>query len=233
MTPGPPFAPDAVVFDLDGLLIDSEGAWARASRWVVEDLGGIWHDGVHRRLLGSGPTEAARIVAEHLGCGHDPVAVAERMLAAAETEFAAGLDVRPGALDLVSALHGRVPLAVATNSVRILAEQALDGVALSGWFETIVCADDVAAPKPAPDPYLQACVDCGARPRRSVALEDSPAGTHAARSAGLWVIGCPSLPGVALPAADVVVASLADIDPAALVQSGRVAGSRGSRDRPT
>ncbi|MEX0659268.1 MAG: HAD family phosphatase [Egibacteraceae bacterium] len=214
--PAPPFPPDAVVFDLDGLLVDSEDAWARASRRVVEDLGGCWQDAVHRRLLGSGPAEAARIVAGYLGGGHDPEAVAARMLAAAEAEFANGLVARPGALALVRALHGRLPLGVATNSVRVLAERALESVALSSWFETLVCADDVAAPKPAPDPYLLACANCDARPGRSVALEDSPAGSHAAQRAGLWVIGCPSLPGVVLPAADVVVASLADVDAAVL-----------------
>ncbi|MEX0658070.1 MAG: HAD-IA family hydrolase, partial [Egibacteraceae bacterium] len=153
--------------------------------------------------------------------------------AAAQARCGAGLDARPGAIELVKALHRRVPLAVATNSVRRLAEHALESVALAGWFGAVVCADDVAAPKPAPDPYALACARLGATSERSVALEDSPTGTRSAKAAGLWVIGCPSLPGVALPAADVVVASLTDVDPAALFQSGRVAGSRGSRDSPT
>lgn len=230
---GPPHSVDAVVFDLDGLLIDSEDAWARATRRVVEDLGGHWDDAVHRLLLGTGPDAAARIVVEYLGGRHRPEAVAARMLAAAIAEFAGGLEPRPGARDLVTALHGLLPLAVATNSSRVLAERALACVGLAGMFETVVTADDVIAPKPAPEPYLLACVGCGARPERSVALEDSPAGTQSARAAGLWVIGCASLPDVALPAADVVVGSLAEVDPAALVQSVRVAGSRGSRDRPT
>lgn len=231
--PAPPFPPDAVVFDLDGLLVDSEGAWARATRRVVEDLGGPWDDGVHRLLLGTGPDAAARIVAAHLGHRHGPDAVAARMLVAAADEFATGLDPRPGALHLVAALHGRLPLAVATNSSRVLAEPALASSGLAGRFEAVVCADDVVAPKPAPEPYAKACAACGARAGRSVALEDSPAGTQSARAAGLWVIGCPSLPGVALPAADAVVASLAEVDADVLVQSARGTGSRGSRDRPT
>lgn len=232
LTPGPPDPPDAIVFDLDGLLIDSEGAWARASQQVVEDLGGLWDEGVHRRLLGTGPAAAALVVAEYLGNRHDPAQIATRMLAAAVTEFGRGLDPRPGATDLVVALHGRLPLAVATNSSRMLAEHALSAVGLAERFETVVCADDVTAPKPAPEPYAQACAGCGARPGRSVALEDSPAGVQSATAAGLWVIGCPSLPDVTL-SAHAVIASLADIDPDVLVQSGRGMGSRGSRDRPT
>lgn len=229
----PPHVPDAVVFDLDGLLVDSEDAWARASRQVVEELGGVWDDAVHRRLLGTGPAAAALLLAEYLGARHDPGDVARRMLAAATVQFAAGLEPRPGALALVAALHGRLPLAVATNSSRTLAQVALASVGLAEAFETVVCADDVAAPKPAPDPYLLACAHCAARPTRSVALEDSPAGTRSARTAGLWVIGCPSLPDVDLTAAHALVGSLVDVDADALVQSGRVEGSRGSRDSPT
>lgn len=227
-----PFVPDAVVFDLDGLLVDSEHGWRRATRRVVLDLGGLWDDAVHDLVLGTGPAEAAQVVATYLGDGHHPEDVAHRMLAAAHDEFAAGLDMRGGALDLVKGLYGRLPLAVATNSPRVLADRALGSTGLSGFFEMVVTADDVAAPKPAPDPYAAACAGCGARPQRSVALEDSPAGTLSARAAGLWVIGCPSLPGVALPAAHTVVASLHDVDADALLQSWP-AGSRGSRDRPT
>lgn len=233
MPPSPPFLPDAVIFDLDGLLVDSEGAWALATRRVVEDLGGRWDDAVHRLLLGSGPLAAAAIVSEYLEHRHPPEAVAARMLTAAADQFAAGLDPRPGAMDLVRALHGRVPLGVATNSSRVLAERALASSGLAGRFEALVCADDVAAPKPDPEPYALACAGCGARPERSVALEDSPTGAASASAAGLWVIGCPSLSGVALDAADVVVSSLEEVDAAALLQSVRAAGSRGSRDSPT
>lgn len=217
----PPFRPEAVVFDLDGLLVDSEEAWRRATRRVVEDLEGRWDDAVHRLLLGSGPVEAARVLAEHLGDGHEATDIGPRLLAAARVEFAAGLVPRPHALELVRALHGRLPLAVATNSHRTLAEHALAGAGLAPWFDTVVCAEDVAAAKPAPDPYALACAGCGARPARSVALEDSPPGTMSAKAAGMWVIGCPSIVGVSLPAADVVVGSLTEIDADLLVRGPR------------
>lgn len=214
----PPFRPEAVVFDLDGLLVDSEDAWRRATRRVVEDLDGSWDDAVHRLLLGSGPAEAARVLAEYLGSRHEAADIGRRLFAAASVEFANGLQTRPHALELVRALHGRLPLAVATNSQRALADRALAGTGLAPWFDVVVCADDVSAPKPAPDPYALACAGCGARPARSVGLEDSPAGTMSAKAAGLWVIGCPSLVGVSLPAADVVVDSLSEVDAALLAR---------------
>lgn len=208
----PPFMPEAVVFDLDGLLVDSEDAWRRATQRVVQDLDGRWDDAIHRLLLGSGPEEAARVLAEYLGNRHEATDIGSRLFAAASTEFANGIRLRPHARDLVRALHGRLPLAVATNSLRALADRALAGTGIAPWFETVVCADDVTAAKPAPDPYAMACAGCGADPSKSVALEDSPTGTMSAKAAGMWVIGCPSVAGVSLPAADVVVSSLTEVD---------------------
>lgn len=228
-----PADPQAVVFDLDGLLVDSEPAWARADRRVVEDLGGRWEDGLHRRLVGRGPLEAAAVVAAFLGNRHRPEEIAVRVLAAVEDEFDGGLRARPGAVALVTALHGRMPLAVATNSPRTLADRALVQIGLAGAFEAVVSVDDVARPKPAPDPYRSACDGCGADPARSAALEDSPGGAEAARSAGLWVIGCPSVPGVEITAAHELVADLREVATGWLVQSSVTVGSRGRRDSPT
>lgn len=231
--PAPDCLPDAVIFDLDGLLVDSEHAWARADRRVVEDCGGVWDDSVHRRLIGRGPEDAARLLADHLDRRHRPADIAGWVLAAAQAEFATGLCARPGAMALVQALHGRVPLAVATNSSASLAAAALLATGLGERLDTVVCVDDVAAPKPAPDVYELACAKVGARPTRSVALDDSPSGVAAAKAAGLWVIGCPSLPDVVLAAADAVVDSLSVIDADRLCQPARRAGSRGSLDSPT
>lgn len=222
-----------MVFDLDGLLVDSEGAWARADRRVVEELGGTWEDGLHRRLVGRGPLEAAAVVAAFLGNRHAPEEIAARVLAAVEDELADGLTPRPGAVALVTSLHGRVPLAVATNSPRPLADRALAAVGLTARFAAVVTVDDVARPKPAPDVYRDACVGCAAEPGRSIALEDSPGGAEAARAAGLWVIGCPSLDGVEIPAAHEVVSDLEALVRLPLLQSSTTVGSRGSRDRPT
>lgn len=233
MVPSPPSVPDAVVFDLDGLLVDSEHAWARADRRVVEECGGVWDDAVHRMLLGRGPEEAARLLADYLGGRRSIADIAGRVLVAAHAEFADGLEPRPGAMALVEGLYGRVPMAVATNSSASLAARALRGTRLDQWLDTVVCVDDVAAPKPAPDLYELACAKAGARPARSVALEDSPSGVAAARAAGLWVIGCPSLADVSLASAHAVVDSLLDVDVERLCHLTPRAGSRGSLDNPT
>ncbi len=209
---GPPFVPEAVVFDLDGLLVDSEDAWGAAERRVVLDYGKPWDPAVRTLLLGRGPDEASRVLAEYVGA-RDPREVERRTLQAVVREFERGILPRPGAAELVAALRGRVPLGVATNSRRVLAELSLEGAGLTSSVDTLVCVEDVAAPKPAPDVYVQACRRLGADPERSVALEDSPIGALAARDAGCWVIGCPSFPGTVLDTADALVACLTEVDP--------------------
>src|SRR5687767_10776982 len=134
------------------------------------------------------------------------------MLKAAVTEFSGGIVLRPGAQQLLGALHGVVPLAVATNSRRQLAELALRSAAVLECFDTVVAAEDVSGHKPLPDPYLEACRRLGAAPHISVGLEDSPVGVASAKAAGLWVIACSSFDGVDLALADVQVASLSEVD---------------------
>lgn len=211
-----PFAPDAVVFDLDGVLVDSEALWAAAEEQVVVDLGFDWDPALHGLLLGKGPLDAAAVLADHLGGGVDAGKIAAATLERAETLFAGGVPVAEGARELLAALHGRVPLAVATNSRRRLAKLALSGNGLDVVLDTVVTADDVGAHKPAPDPYLTACERIGARPRRTVGIEDSPPGIASAKSAGLWVVACLS-DGAWSAVADHTVASLLEIDPGALL----------------
>jgi HAD superfamily hydrolase (TIGR01509 family) len=215
--PQPPFVPQAVVFDLDGLLVDSEDAWGEAERRVVETYGKPWDPAVRTLLLGRGPDDTARVLAEYLGDA-DPRRVGRRLLQAAVAEFSRGIGPRPGARELVEALVGRgLPVAVATNSRRVLAELALSTAGLGGLLETMVCAEDVSDPKPAPEPYLAACRLLGVEPEASVGLEDSPVGVASAKAAGLWVIGCPSFPGTRLAGADAVVGGLAEVDVSGLL----------------
>lgn len=211
MSVRPPFPPQAFVFDLDGLLVDSEGRWTEAEQAVVASFEGTWDDAVKALLLGRGPESAAVALAAFLGGGVAPAEVERRMLAEALAAFARGTPPRPGALELVEELHQRVPMGIATNSRRVLAELALASSELERYFDVVICAEDVQEPKPAPDAYARACDRLGADPCRSVGLEDSPVGMRAASAAGLWVIGCPSIHGEPLDDADVVVASLRDL----------------------
>lgn len=206
----PPFSPTAVVFDLDGLLVDSEPLWGLVEERVVLDLGHPWDPTIRALLLGKGPEDAATMLAAHLGGVHADE-VGRRMLAAAVAEFEGGVEAQPGAHELVRSLGGRLPLALATNSRRVLAELALTSAGFDGLFQAVVCAEDVRAPKPAPDPYQAACARLGVDPTRSVAFEDSPVGVASAKAAGLWVVGCPSFPGQTLAGADAVVTRLVDV----------------------
>jgi beta-phosphoglucomutase-like phosphatase (HAD superfamily) len=133
-----------------------------------------------------------------------------------------GARPRQGAECLLEELVGRVPLGIASNSPRALVEAALRGAGFAGAFDAVVGEDEVRRPKPAAEPYLLACSRLGAEPRRSVALEDSPVGVAAARAAGMFVIGVPSVASTKLEA-DLVVSSLTE--PAVPMKIRSVTGS--------
>lgn len=212
----PPFVPEALVFDLDGVLVDSEDLWAEVEERVVVDLGFEWDPAVRPALHGQGSREAAAALSEFLGARVTAEQIETRTADYIEEIFARGVPVTAGAREVLTALHGRLPLAVATNSSARLAQHALVGNDLDRWFDAIVTADDVAAAKPAPDPYLLACERLGARPRRSVAIEDSLPGMASAKGAGLWLIACVDDDAPA-DGADARIAALTELEPDRLV----------------
>ena len=202
--------PTAVVFDLDGVLVDSEAIWEAAEEATVTRLGGEYTPELRAALHGRGARDGGWIVAELLrredgdAIGNE---VLDHALAALERE------ARPvdGALELVEQLRGRIPIGVASNSSRDLVETALRGAGL-GEFDAIVAAEDVAAAKPAPDAYVEACRRLGVAPGQAAAVEDSPAGAAAAKAAGMLVIGLDASGEIRLDAADLVVASLRELE---------------------
>lgn len=197
----------AVVFDCDGLLLDTEKLWTRGE----EALFALYkkpHTAEHkRRMLGVSGAAAGRILAEVLDQpGREKELVAE-LKDLCWDEVVGGARPMPGAAELVAELHGKVPLGVASNSPVALVREALEKAGLGGAFEEVLGEEAVSKPKPEPDIYLLACERLGAEPSASVALEDSRPGVAAARAAGLYVIGVPSEPGMDL-AADTVADSL-------------------------
>ena len=205
-------APAAVIFDNDGLLLDTEDAWTRAEQTLFARRGRVFTSEEKRSLIGSARTAAAlklEAMLERAGEGEQLMDELHRLVM---EEALAGVAPRPGALELVARLAGAgVSLAVASNSQRDFVERTLQSAGLlDGPFATIVSAEDVARPKPAPDIYLEACRRLQAEPRASVALEDSPTGVAAAAAAGMYVIGVPYFSGSELPGSDLTVASLAD-----------------------
>jgi HAD superfamily hydrolase (TIGR01509 family) len=198
-----------IVFDNDGLLLDTEPCWTRAERRVFERHGRSFGLEAKRALVGTAPVTAARVLERLLDLPGRGEELGAELYALALEEIAAGATPRPGAVELLEELRGRWPVAVASNSPRSHLLAGLSRVGLLGRFDVVLGVEEVAEPKPAPDLYLRSCELLGVSPMRSIALEDSPPGVAAARAAGLYVVGVPSVAGVVLDA-DVVFDSLAN-----------------------
>jgi HAD superfamily hydrolase (TIGR01509 family) len=201
-------APAAVLFDNDGLLLNTEVLWTRAEIVLFERRGATFTMGHKRDLIGSSGPVAEAKVERMLGLpGEGPALMAE-LHALVMEEALNGVEPMPGALALLDLIA--VPVGVASNSPRSFVERTLDWAGVRDRFGCVLSADDVAHPKPAPDLYIELAHGLGADPADCVALEDSPTGVAAARAAGAFVIGVPSLEGIVLDHADLVADSLAD-----------------------
>jgi HAD superfamily hydrolase (TIGR01509 family) len=204
--------PEAVIFDNDGLLLDTESVWTRAERDLFERRGLDFTPAHKRELVGTSAVIAGDILEQRLGePGHAAVLIEElNELVVAELEH--GVEAMVGARELLHALKQRgTPIGLVSNSPLAFVRRSLEIVDFHDRFDVVLSAHEVAAPKPAPDPYLEACRRLGVEPGPDVvALEDSPTGVAAARAAGLTVIGIPSLEGIALDEAHHIAASLQD-----------------------
>jgi HAD superfamily hydrolase (TIGR01509 family) len=200
------------VFDMDGLLIDSEPLWHRAERAVLERRG-LADPGLAKAdTVGMAPAETMETYGQLLGLDESTIqALCDDLREQMRAFYATEAVVRPGAVDLVAALRGRIPLGIASNTGCELVLFALGVSGFDGAFDVVVSSEEVDQPKPAPDVYLEACRRVGVSPADAVALEDSPSGVASAKAAGLTVIAVPQMPGIDVSAADVVVASLVDL----------------------
>jgi HAD superfamily hydrolase (TIGR01509 family) len=188
-----PEAVEAVVFDCDGLLLDTETLWTRAESTFVESHGHVWIPEYKLRLIGTTLAVTAEILCEIVGRdGEGAVAQAE-LAALADAEYAKGIAVMPGAAELAAACAERVPLAVASNTHTPRLHDQLGIAGLGHLAIVAIGADQVAHSKPAPDLYLAACELLGADPASAVAFEDTSHGVTSALAAGLKVIMVPSL----------------------------------------
>lgn len=205
-------APAAVVFDNDGLLLDTESVWTRAERDLFERYGVEFTPADKRELVGTSAAIAGTVLERRLGEPGRAAELIEELNALVVAELEHGVEAMVGARDLLEALAEReTPIGLVSNSPVAFVRRSLEIVGFEGHFDAVISAHEVAAPKPAPDPYLEACRRLGvpAGPE-VVALEDSPPGVAAARAAGLTVIGIPSLEGIALEEAHHLAESLLD-----------------------
>ena len=198
------------MFDMDGVLLDSEAAWTRAETRLFARYGRTYGAEEKRLLIGGSLEDTAGHMERLLARPGESSDLLHELLELATEEFAGPVEPMPGALELVAELHdlGR-PMAVASNSEGRLVDLALAGSGLAVSFGAVVAGDEVPNPKPAPDLDLEACRRLGASPEEAVAVEDSPRGAAAARAAGLFVVGIPYLPDLPVEA-DLVAGSLKD-----------------------
>ncbi len=206
---------EAVVFDLDGVLLQSEEVWDAVRERYVREAGGRYDEEVQRAMMGMSAPEWSRYLHEEAGVRQDPEdinrAVVERMLEAYRSE----LPLLPGAVEAVRRTAESFPLGLASSSNREIFEAVLDLAGIADCFGATVSSEEVARGKPAPDVYLEAARRLGVEPERCTAVEDSHAGIRSAKSAGMRVVAIPnaSYPPdeEALELADGVVGSLDEL----------------------
>ncbi len=199
--------PAAVVFDCDGTLLDTDWCWAQAERTLFERFGRLFGPDERAALLGRGLDDAGRLLERMLACPGHASSLAAELGALADELIVSAPRLMRGAGELTAVLRERTRLAIASNTPRATVVAALARTPLEESFGAVVGADSVGVPKPDPAVYLEACEQLGVRPDRAIAIEDSPVGVQAARAAGMYVVGIPSIAGERLRA-DLVVASL-------------------------
>jgi HAD superfamily hydrolase (TIGR01509 family) len=209
------------VFDLDGVLIDSEPVWDGARREVAADAGGRWRDEATREMMGMSSPEWSRYMREELAVSLSPEEINRRVVAKLLAHYEAeGPPLLPGAADSVRELAAQWPLGLASSANREVINAVLAAARLAGFFAATVSAEAVAHGKPAGDVYLAAAAELGVAPASAVAVEDSTNGLRSAADAGLTVIAVPNArfppaPG-ALALASLVIGSLTELTPAAV-----------------
>jgi HAD superfamily hydrolase (TIGR01509 family) len=214
---------EAVVFDLDGVLLDTEQVWDEVREALTRERGGRWHDRAQADMMGMSSTEWSRYMHEELGLPDPPEElnrlVVERMIERYREE----LPVIDGAVEAVRRIADRWPLGLASSSNRPLIDLALELMGVADLFRVTVSSEEVERGKPAPDVYLEAARRLEVSPERVAAIEDSANGIRSAKAAGMRVIAIPNPhyppPDDALAQADVVVESLWKLSPD-VVESG-------------
>jgi HAD superfamily hydrolase (TIGR01509 family) len=208
----------AVVFDLDGVLVDSEQLWDSARRELVAERGGMWRDDATRAMMGMSAPEWSRYVREQLGVDMEPGAISDAVVERLARLYRERLPLLPRAREAVVAASKRWPLGLASSSNREIIDLVLERAELTPCFTATVSSEEVARGKPAPDVYLEAARRLGVAPTSCAAVEDSTNGLRSAAGAEMAVVAVPNEtfpPSAdALELAGAVVHSLDELVPA-------------------
>jgi HAD superfamily hydrolase (TIGR01509 family) len=209
---------DAVVFDLDGLLLDTEQLWDEVREQLARERGGRWHEGAQADMMGMSSPEWSRYMHETIGLRERPDEIADEVVRRMQDRYRERLPLLPGAREAVERIAARWPLGLASSSNRPLIDLALEIAGLAPLFRVTVSSEEVSRGKPAPDVYVEAARRLGAQATRVAAIEDSRNGIRSAHEAGMKVIAIPNphFPPdeESLAHADVVLPTLAQLTPA-------------------
>lgn len=201
----------AVLFDMDGTLVDSERVWIEVEEQVATELGGTWGPEHQANCIGGSMLSTATYMAELTGTTLSPRRVGERLNEAMLARLRTGVQLMPGAKELLGALGAEgVPCALVSSTYRALMEAALEGIGRE-HFAVTVAGDEVSRPKPAPEPYERAARLLGVPPGRCVAIEDSPNGVASAQDAGCFTVAMPSELPIPPAPRRLVIASLEEL----------------------
>jgi HAD superfamily hydrolase (TIGR01509 family) len=207
-----------VIFDMDGVLIDSEQHWDRARRAVVAEYGGTYHAGVAADVMGMSPPEWSRYLHDRVGIPLAPAQIERAIVHQLRTDYEQHRPFYPGAIEAVRAIAAHWPVGIASSSGRDLIDLVVSLAGLTEVLRVTVSGAEVGRGKPAPDVYLRAARLLGADPRACAAIEDSGNGIRAGKNAGMRVVAVPNAefppPPDAVALADVVLARVGELTPA-------------------
>jgi len=207
----------ALLFDLDGVLIDSEPVWERVRRDFVEKYHRTWSAEVQRSMMGVRTTVWSATLSELLGGGLAPESVADAVIGEMAATYRSALPLIGGATEVVRSLSGQYPMGLASGSPRVLIDLVLELAGLTDCFRCVLSTDEISRGKPMPDPYLELARRLDFEPADCVAIEDSTNGLLSALAAGTRVIALPRvdrMPGAeVLERAAVVLGDISELTP--------------------
>ena len=208
---------EAVVFDLDGVIVDTEQVWDEVREQLVRERHGRWHGGAQAAMMGMSSLEWSRYMHDELGLTESPEEINDEVVRRMLARYREDLPLIEGAVNAVRRLAAEFPLAVASSSNRPLIEAVLEQAGIAELFIVVVSSEEVARGKPAADVYVEAARRIAVEPKRCAAVEDSSNGIRAAHAAGMRVLALPnphySPAPDALALADAVLASPRELTP--------------------
>jgi HAD superfamily hydrolase (TIGR01509 family) len=201
---------ESVVFDLDGVIVDSEQLWDEVREELARERGGRWHDGAQADMMGMSAPEWSRYMHEVIGISESPAEIDRLVVDGLLERYAERLPLIEGAVDAVLRLAGTFRLALASSSNRTVIDAVLDAAGVASSFEVTVSSEEVGRGKPAPDVFLEAARRLEVPTDRCAAIEDSGNGIRAAHAAGMRVVAIPN--GRYPPAADALALAATVLD---------------------